>query len=82
MFACSIKVNTNVPVQAEAKALRWTISTAMKQKLINVCFESDCQVCVQSLTFSTDSVPWRNNNIFQETKYFASLVPSRNGGIH
>ena len=78
VFAYSIKVNTNVLVQAKAKALRWAISTAMKQNLINESFESDCQVCIQGLTSSTNSIPWRINNIFQETKYLASLVPSRN----
>ena len=57
VFACSIKVNTNIPIQVEAKALKWTVSTAMNHKLINISFESDCQVCIQSLTSSTDSIP-------------------------
>ena len=90
VFACSIKVNTNIPIQAEAEALRWVVSTvqakadalrqavstAMNHKLINVSFESDRQVCIQGLTSSTNSVPWRVSNILQETKYLPSLVPS------
>ena len=76
MFACSIKVNTNILVQVEAEALRWTVFTAMNHKLIDVSFESDCQVCIQGLTSSTNFVPWRVSNILLETKYLASLVPS------
>ena len=67
VFACSIKVNTNIPVQVEAEALRWAVSTAMNHKLINVSFERDCQVCIQSLTSSSNSIPWRVSDILQET---------------
>ena len=67
VFACSVKVNTNIPVQVEAEALRWAVSTATNHKLINVSFERDCQICIQSLTFSIDSIPWRVSDILQET---------------
>lgn len=42
VFACSIEVNTNVPVQDETEALRQAVSIAMKHKFVNVSFESYC----------------------------------------
>jgi hypothetical protein len=38
VFACSKKVNTNVPVQAEAEALRWSACLALDWNLSNVVF--------------------------------------------
>ena len=45
VLTCSVKVNTNIPIQVET--LRWVVSITIKHKLINVSFESDCQVCIQ-----------------------------------
>ena len=58
VFAFAFKVNTNLPVQAEAEALRMAASIAMKHNLHSVCLESDCKSCTDGLLDSNTAVPW------------------------
>ncbi|KAK7854792.1 hypothetical protein CFP56_030581, partial [Quercus suber] len=58
VFAFSCKVNTNIPVQVMAEALRWTTFITVKYNLVNVVIESDCQTCIQCLSTSCASIPW------------------------
>jgi hypothetical protein len=69
-------VNTNLPVQAKAEALRWAVSLAVEHKLIKVCIEGDCQTCIQAINNSEAKVPWRIRNIISEIKLSANHVQS------
>ena len=51
LFADTMKVNTTLPLQAEAEAIKWALSLApvMGNECISV--ESNCQYCVQLLNY-------------------------------
>ncbi|XP_065629740.1 uncharacterized protein LOC136067578 [Quercus suber] len=59
VFAGSKKVNTTLPLQAKAKAVRWAISFAPALDGDSVHVESDSQVVVQLLSNLTLPPPWR-----------------------
>ena len=59
MFAGSMKVNTTLPLQAEAEAVRWAISLAPALDGDSVLVESDSPVVVQLLSNLTLPPPWR-----------------------
>jgi len=45
VFACSKKVNTTLPFQAEAEAIKWALSLASNLNFEAVIVESDFQIC-------------------------------------
>ena len=59
VFSLSKKVYTNVPVQAEAEALRWSVYLAMDKFFSNIVFESNSQICIRAISQVDTSPPWR-----------------------
>ena len=78
VFAVSSRVDTNIPVQAEAEAIRLAAITALKHNIPLAIFESDSKVCVQSLNSSILVVPWRIANVVTESKAIACLLIVQN----
>ena len=76
VFAVSSRVDTNIPVQAEAEAIRLAAITALKHNIPLAIFQSDSKVCVQSLNSSILVVPWRIANVVKESKAIACLFNS------
>uniref|UniRef100_A0A2N9HCG5 protein-disulfide reductase n=1 Tax=Fagus sylvatica TaxID=28930 RepID=A0A2N9HCG5_FAGSY len=76
VFSLSKKVYTNVPVQAEAEALRWSIYLAMDKFFSNVVFESDSQICIRAISQVDTSPPWRIQGLISDIKARTQNFPS------
>ena len=50
VLAYSKKVNTTLPLQAEAEALKWVLSIAPYLDFEAMCVESDSQICANLLS--------------------------------
>uniref|UniRef100_A0A2N9ET81 Reverse transcriptase domain-containing protein n=2 Tax=Fagus sylvatica TaxID=28930 RepID=A0A2N9ET81_FAGSY len=74
VFALSKKVNTNVPVQAEAEALRWAVSLALARDLSNVVFESDSQICINAVVQSISKPLWRIQSLIWDIQSAVRLI--------
>ncbi len=61
MLAHSKKVNTTVPLQADA-ALVWAFQIATELGAANVIFESDSKECIDALKNPYAQAPWRIRN--------------------
>ena len=59
VFAGSRKVNTTIPLQAEAEAVRWALSLAPNLRYDSVSVETDSQVVAKLISNTTASPPWR-----------------------
>ena len=68
VFSLSKMVYTNVPVQAEAEALRWSVYLAMDKIFSNVVFESDSQICIRAISQVDTSPPWRIQGLILDIK--------------
>ena len=68
VFTWSKKVNTKVPVQAEAKAFLWAVQLASQMHFKKVIIEGDSKNCVELVTNSSVSVHWRIANFVDEVK--------------
>ena len=76
VFSLSKKVYTNVPVQAEAEALRWSVYLAMDKNFSNVVFESDSQICIRAISQVDTSPPWRIQGLISDIKARIHNFPS------
>ena len=76
VFSLSKKVYTNVPVQAESEALRWSVYLAMDKKFSNVVFESDSQICIRAISQVYTSPPWRIQGLISDIKARTQNFPS------
>ena len=52
VFAISKKVNTNIPVQAEANAILLAAHIVLNFSCCNCIIESDCNVCIDAIRAS------------------------------
>ncbi|XP_065638222.1 uncharacterized protein LOC136071171 [Quercus suber] len=66
VFACSQKVNTIFPLQAEAYAMKWALLLAAKLEFEGIYIESDSKICCDALTISSQASPWRIRSIVLE----------------
>ena len=73
MFAGSMKVNTTLPLQAEAEVVRWAISLAPALAGDFVLVESDSQVVVQLLSNLTLPPPWRIRSLCVDLRSLLDL---------
>ncbi|KAL0010997.1 hypothetical protein SO802_006105 [Lithocarpus litseifolius] len=72
VFAISKKVNTNVPVQAEAFAILLAVHIAINFSCCSCIIESDCKVCIEAINSGGNLVPWRLLNFVEFVKYVIS----------
>ena len=73
VFVGSMKVNTIVPLQAEAEAVRWAISLALALGGKSILVESDSQVVVQLLSNMAVPPPWRIKSLCSDLRSLLSL---------
>ena len=57
VFACAKRVYSNIPLQAEAEAIKWALSLAKSLDAAAMIVESDSKVCVDALAPSSKKVP-------------------------
>ena len=70
VFAGSRKVNTTIPLQAEAKAVRWTLSLVPNLRCDSVSVETDSQVVAKLLSNSTTPLHWRIKFLCSDLRSF------------
>ncbi|XP_075650206.1 uncharacterized protein LOC142620780 [Castanea sativa] len=68
VFAILKKVNTNIPVQAEANAILLAIHIAINFSFCNCVIESDCKVCIDAIKAGGNLIPWRLLNFADSIK--------------
>ena len=68
VFACSKKVNTTLPLQAEAEALLRALQLAEPLKSAPIILEGDTQVCYKSITGQGMDTLWTIENVIQSSK--------------
>ncbi|XP_023887886.1 uncharacterized protein LOC112000011 [Quercus suber] len=68
VFVISKKVNTNIPVQAEANAILLAIHFAVNCSFCNCIIESDCKVCIDAIRDGGKLIPWRIVNFVDSIK--------------
>ena len=63
VFACSQKVNTTFPLQAEAEAeaVKWA-----KLEVEGIYIETDSKICCDALINPSQASPWRIRSIVME----------------
>ena len=69
----SMKVNTTIPLQAKAKAIRWAISLTPTLVGKSVIVESDSQFVVQLLLKLAVHSPWRIKSLCFDLRPLLSL---------
>ena len=75
LFALSKKVNTNISVQAEAEALRWSVLIAVDRKLQKVMFENNSQICINAITLASFKPPWRIHGLILDIEATTKYIP-------
>ena len=83
VFACSQKVNTTFPLQAEAEAVKWALLLAAKLEFEGIYIESDSKICCDALINPSQASPWRIRSKVMEmqvllyalSNVFVSWVP-------
>lgn len=68
VFAYSKRVDTNIPVQAEAKAIFWALHLAKKVDASHFVIESDSKICTDAISTGGDHVPWRLSNFIENAQ--------------
>ena len=71
IFSLSKWVETNLPLQAEAKAINLATCVAVNCGFENVVVESDAKTCIEALEAPIDAVPWRISTITADTLSWA-----------
>ena len=62
VFACSKRVNTTLPLQAEAEAIIWALSLAANLGFVSISIESDSKTCIDALLLSYSGCSLENKN--------------------
>ena len=63
VFAYSKRVNTTLPLQAEAEAIIWALNLAANLDVDSISIESDSKSCIDALRCPNQDVPWRIKTI-------------------
>ncbi|KAK9988249.1 hypothetical protein SO802_028488 [Lithocarpus litseifolius] len=63
VFAYSKRVNTTLPLQAEAEAIIWALNLATNLDVDSISIESDSKSCIDALSCPNRDVPWRIKTI-------------------
>ncbi|XP_030963966.1 uncharacterized protein LOC115985138 [Quercus lobata] len=63
VFACSKRVNTTLPLQAEAEAIIWALNLAANLDTDSIFIESDSKTCIDALKCPNQEAPWRIKTI-------------------
>ena len=63
VFACSKRVNTTLPLQAEAEAIIWAFDLVANLGLVSISIESDSKSYIDALRCPNRDVPWRIKTI-------------------
>ncbi len=58
VFAYSKKVNTTIPIQAEADLVLYAMQLLKFHRVDNVIFESDYKMCMYAIASLDGSCPW------------------------
>ena len=74
VFACDKRVNTNLPFQAETKAIKWPLYLAKSLETTFTIVESDSKDGVDSLASSCKNVSWRIRGIGSQIFNLISLT--------
>ena len=65
-------MNTTIPLQAEAEAVRWALSLVSALRCDSILVETDSQVVVKLLSNSTAPPPWRIKLLCSNLRSFLS----------
>uniref|UniRef100_A0A2N9ED69 RNase H type-1 domain-containing protein n=1 Tax=Fagus sylvatica TaxID=28930 RepID=A0A2N9ED69_FAGSY len=76
VLALSKKVNTTIPLQAEAEAIFWATSIAADQRLNRVCFKSNFKTCMDCLSSPRSDSHWRISSFMSQVCSLTSSHPS------
>ena len=71
IFSLSKRVETNLPLQAEAEAIILATCVVVNRGFENVVVESDAKACIEALKAPSDAVPWRISTIIADTLSWA-----------
>ena len=74
VFAGSMKVNTTLPLLAEAEAIKWALSLVPAMGNDCIIVESDCQYCVNLLNDLAEPPPWRFWSLCSELRLPLSVL--------
>ena len=72
VFACSQKVNTTFPLQAEAEAVKWALLLAAKLEVEGIYIETDSKICCDALINPSQASPWRIRSTVMEMQVLLS----------
>ncbi|XP_075633481.1 uncharacterized protein LOC142605940 [Castanea sativa] len=75
VFACAKRVYSNLPIHAEAKAIKWALCLAKNLEAAAMIVESVSKDCVDALAPSGKLVPWRIRGICSEILNLILLIP-------
>ena len=67
----SKRVETNLPIQAEVKAINLAACVAVNRGFKYVVVESNAKTCIDALKAPFDEVPWRISSITTDTLLWA-----------
>ena len=76
LFAGSKKLNTSLPLQAEAEALKWAVALAAALSCNDAVFERDSQGCIQAICCNRLEIHWRVKNVLEEIIKLAKSIPN------
>ena len=73
-FACSQKVNTTFPLQAEAKVVKWALLLATKLEAKGIYIETDSKICCDALINPSQTFHWRIRSKVMEIQILLSTL--------
>ena len=68
VFACSKRMNTILPLQAEAEAIKWALTLATNLEFEAIIIELDSQVCSNLLSDLEAAPLWRIKSICEDSR--------------
>ena len=68
VFACSKRMNTILPLQAEAEAIKWALTLAANLEFEAIIIELDSQVCSNLLSDLEAAPLWRIKSICEGSR--------------
>lgn len=74
VFAMTKRVETTIPVQAEAEAINWATQQALCLGTRHVIVESDAKICIDALRKPTKESPWRIAVLITDTLRLAKFL--------